>query len=494
MAGADVIGVQPTDAERTGSERRGRDWWQTSGWLVAVALGFLAAELIFVANKPGLGWDEVVYITQINSHAAAAPFGAPRARGITLLIAPVTYFTTSVLVLRLYLSVLSALALLGAMWVWRRLVPRWIVAGAGLFFGSLWLVQYYGPRAMPEMWVALSALSAVGFFLRSVGCAQIASAARLLGKPDLAGLAGALTVCALMRPGDAVCVSVPMIAAVLAVRAWRHWQVVMAVLAGLFAGGLEWVIEAYLRFHGLVSRLHAAAAQQSGFGLHAGIWDELRSLNGPVICRAHCIPELGYQQPWLTLWWLALPALTVLGVLAARRAGRLGPALLAAACAFGAGFQYLFLINYAAPRFLIPMYALVAIPVAECVAWLLARRRLVSTVLVAVGAAMCIVLQVVSQHVVLSRIVAASRTEDARAGRDLRALGFKAPCLIKGQLFVPFAYYAGCASATLAKDAAPGVRVGVIEAQDHNAPSYAAGWPARLLPGTAYVVFIKPKS
>jgi hypothetical protein len=493
MAGLGLI-TQPADAELSGSGKEARRWRQTPWTLVAVAVAFLAAELIFVARKPGLGWDEIVYLTQINSHAAAAPFVAARSRGITLLIAPVTYFTTSTTALRVYLSIVSAAGLFGAFWLWRRLVPGWIVAGGALFFASLWTVQYYGPRAMPETWVALSALAAVGFFLRAVGSAQSPADARLLGKGDLAGLAGALAVTALMRPGDAVFLAVPLVAAALAVRAWRHWQLAVTIMAGLVAGGLEWVIEAYVRFHGLPTRLHDAASRQDGFGLHAGIWDELRALNGPVICRTNCIPAAAYHQPLLTIWWLALPVLTVLGILAARRAGRLGPSLLATACAFSIGFQYLFLIDYAAPRFLIPMYVLLAIPAAECVAWLLDRRRLVPRILVAIGVVTCVVLQVFSQNTVLTRLVANSRTYDAKVARDLNALGVKAPCLVKGQLFIPFAYYAGCASATVPQHAAPGVKIAVVEEIGRGVPAYAQHWPWHLLHGTGFVAYIKPKS
>jgi hypothetical protein len=509
MAGLDLIGAHPTDAEPAGPERVGRRRrvWPDSAWpLVGVALAFLVVELLFVARKPGLGWDEIVYASQINSHAAAAPFVAARSRGLTLLVAPVTYFTTSTLALRVYLSCAAAIALFGVMWLWRRLVPGWVVAGAALFFTSLWVVQYYSPRAQPEVWVALSGLAACGFFLRAVGCGQCGpggttpqnlpqatATSRLLGKRDLTGLAGALACAALMRPGDAVFLSVPLLVAALSVRSWRHWQVIVTMLAGLIAGCVEWVIEAYVRFGGPLSRLHRATAQQGGFGLHAGIWDELRALNGPVICRGSCLPRIGLSNPWLTFWWLALPVLAVLGILAARRAGRLGPSLLATACAFSAGLQYLFLLNFGAPRFLIPMYALLAIPVAEFVGWLLQRRRRVPRILVAFGVAICIALQLVSQHGVLTRVVGNSRTHDAKVARELHALGVRAPCLAIGDQFIPFAYFAGCASATSPQDAAPGETVVVIEPIGDSAPSYAHYWDIHMLTRTGYIVYIKPQ-
>ena len=39
-------------------------------------------------------------------------------------------------------------------------------------------------------------------------------------------------------------------------------------------------------------------------------------------------------------------------------------------CGFCVAAQYLFMINYAAPRFLLPAYALLAVPVADGLAWL----------------------------------------------------------------------------------------------------------------------------
>ena len=59
-----------------------------------------------------------------------------------------------------------------ALWAWRRLRPAWVLGLAGVVFGGLWIAQYYGPQAMPDMWSALGSLAAVGFFLRWVGSAR----------------------------------------------------------------------------------------------------------------------------------------------------------------------------------------------------------------------------------------------------------------------------------------------------------------------------------
>ena len=111
-------------------------------------------------------------------------------------------------------------------------------------------------------------------------------------------------------------------------RQWRQWQLLAAVVVGFAAGAADWVIEAYVRFGGPLNRLHEAGAEQGGFGLHFALWDEFRSVNGPTLCRPCTV---GLRYPELSLWWLALPVLVVLGGYAAYRAGRLASGDLAAA-------------------------------------------------------------------------------------------------------------------------------------------------------------------
>ena len=135
-------------------------------WLVAVGVAFTAAELLFVSPRMGLSWDEVVYVSQVSGHAPAAWFDPARARGVPLLVAPVAALTGSVAALRVYLSVACGLGLTVALWTWRRLRPAWVLGLAGVVFGGLWVAQYYGPQAMPDMWSALGGLAAVGCFLR----------------------------------------------------------------------------------------------------------------------------------------------------------------------------------------------------------------------------------------------------------------------------------------------------------------------------------------
>ncbi|MFF4650768.1 hypothetical protein [Streptomyces sp. NPDC001380] len=56
--------------------------------LAAVAAAFTAAQLLLVVPGTGLGWDETVYVSQVDPRVPAAFFSAPRARGISWLAAP----------------------------------------------------------------------------------------------------------------------------------------------------------------------------------------------------------------------------------------------------------------------------------------------------------------------------------------------------------------------------------------------------------------------
>ncbi len=327
-------------------------------WLAVVAAAFSLSQLLAVPPHLGLSWDEVVYVSQASRHAPAAFFDPARSRGVALLVAPVAFLTGSVAALRGYLAVASGLALFGSLAVWRKRQPAWVLALAGLMFASLWVARFYGPHALPDEWLAFAALAATGLF-----ASQPAP-----GRWRLVALAALIAAAVLIRPGDAVFLAAALLIAAAAVPAWRSWPVFAAISAGFIAGAAEWIIEAYLRFGGPLQRLHLASAEQGVLGLHLGWWAELRAVNGPTLCRPCTV---GWRYPVLSVWWLALPVLVTLGVLVTRGSARFAASALAAGCAFALAAQYLFGVDYAAPRFLLPAYALAAIPIANLAAWLL---------------------------------------------------------------------------------------------------------------------------
>ncbi|MEU6807864.1 hypothetical protein ABZ920_02365 [Streptomyces sp. NPDC046831] len=447
--------------------------------LAAVAAAFAAAQLVLVRPGMGLGWDETVYVSQVSSHAPAAFFSAPRSRGVPLLVAPVASWSSSTPLLRVYLALLSGLALYLALRVWRRMFPARVLALAGALFATLWVTLFYGPQAMPNYWVAVGALVCAGCFLRA--------RADRADRAGLWGLAAGAALMAWMRPMDAVWVVLPLLP--LALRG-RHWRPLAALSAGLAAGAAEWVIEAYAAYGGLVRRLSDGSAIQGGLGWYFAVDDQLRSLGGRTLCRP-CTGAM--PHPVVTAWWFVLPLLALLGLALAHRARPATPALVAVGCAATAAFPYLFLIGYAAPRFLLPAYALLAIPAADALVRLLTVRGRVRRPVVAALVALGLAGHLAVQFAVLAHTV--QRTTADRRGWDrtaaaLHRLGVRQPCLLTGQNAIPIAFYAGCASAATGgpnanttraavERAARRMPVAVLTTADGRPPAYARGWPSR---------------
>ncbi|MGY3205723.1 hypothetical protein [Streptomyces sp. TE5632] len=75
-----------------------------------------------------------------------------------------TLLTSSVTALHVYLAVLSAAALFGVLIVWRRLLPAPVIVLADTLFTTLWITLFYGPQAMPSLWVAFGVMLTVGAF------------------------------------------------------------------------------------------------------------------------------------------------------------------------------------------------------------------------------------------------------------------------------------------------------------------------------------------
>ncbi|MDV9178164.1 hypothetical protein R6V09_49590 [Streptomyces sp. W16] len=454
--------------------------------LALVAAAFTLAQLVLVRPGLGLGWDETVYVSQISAHAPAAFFSAPRARGISLLVAPITSWSSSTTLLRVYLAALSGLALFLALRTWRTLFPVRVLALAGTLFASLWVTLYYGPQAMPNYWVAVGALAAAGCFLRArADGTEGADGTGRSGRAALWGLAATASLMAWMRPTDAVWVTLPLLAFCLVA---RHWRLLAVLLAGLASGAVEWVIEAYVGYGGLTQRLHDASAIEGGLGWHLAVVDQLRSLGGRALCRP-CTSAM--PNPAVDVWWLVLPVLAVVGLVVAVRARRTAPTLVPLACAATAAFPYLFMIGYAAPRFLLPAYALVAIPVADALVQLVTRPtgawRRVAVTLLAVGLAGHLAIQLAVLEHTVSRTNVQHR-DWSRTAAELHRLGVRKPCLLTGQDAIPVAFYTGCASAatgghnantsrTVIDRTARRMPVADLTPAGSRPPAYAHDWP-----------------
>ncbi|MEV5509976.1 hypothetical protein [Streptomyces orinoci] len=467
--------------------------------LLAVAAGFAVLQLCYAVVHMDLGWDETVYLSQVDPRHPAAYFSAPRSRGITLLVSPLIAVTSSVLTLRIALALLSAAALYAAFKVWEPLLGKGRVALAALLFATLWITVLSGPEVMPNLWLAFTAVAATGWFLRA-----------RTGAPErrkaLFRLTATLAAATLLRAPDGVWLSFPLLAACALARPWRRPAAAGAVLGGLALGGLQWAIEAYVRFGGILKRLSDSSDTEGGMGraLGAGVRAAFRSLDGPQLCRPCHIAAPPVTH---TLWWLLLPVLALAAcALAARRPDR-AAIVLPVAGALSLAVPYLLLLDYAAPRFLLPCYALLALPVADLTVRAVRampaprRRSLVALLLCAVFAGHLAV------QVKELRYNAADARDTAvryrRAARELNRLGVAAPCLVTGPRAQPIGYEAGCTSAQTMGNNRSTTTAGLLRAAaaeplavlfdpaDGYLPPYARHWHRHPLPGTDWSVYLR---
>jgi len=438
-------------------------------WLLGVAAAFTVAVLALNPLHQGFSWDETVYVSQISKHAPGMPWAPERARGMPLLVAPVTLLTSSPAALRVYLSVLAGAALFLALLAWRRLRPAWLLALAGVVFGGLWAAQAEAPLVFPNFWTAVGALTAAGLFLRGVTKIRSPRANAIL-------LGVAVTFTTLMRPADAVFLFVPLLLFGLTVTAWRSWRVLLAITAGLAVGLGEWLAEAYLYFGGLGARLHGTSSASGGTGLH--LLNGLRLMNG----------RTSWTYPDILGWWAVFILLAGLGIWAVSRSRGWPYALVPAVCAASVYLLYSF-PDLVSARYLLPTYLLLAIPVADGIAWLSAsafRSRRAAGITVA---AAFIAAELASQHLVLAKDIGGREAElssNDQVISELHHLGVQPPCIITAdsrQPFMPYAmpaaFHVGCAYAwDISKLTFPTRRrVVMIEGGGAHPFSYTHDWP-----------------
>jgi hypothetical protein len=174
-----------------------------------------------------------------------------------------------------------------------------------------------------------------------------------------------------MRPPDAAWLVLPLAVTALAVPRWRRPALFAVLAAGVVLGCAEWVVEAYVRYGGVAERLHRSSGVEGGMGLHMAVDDQVRSLNGRALCRPCTVP---WRHKDASAWWFTLPFLAAGGAAAVPRVRR-SAVWLAGLTALAMAVPYLFTISYAAPRFLLPTYALLALAVSECLWWLVTRSE-----------------------------------------------------------------------------------------------------------------------
>jgi hypothetical protein len=421
------------EAIAAGRPARRRLGKESPVWLIAVAVAFLAAELTPALLRMPLGADEITYIARTSVRVSGVMLPPVHGQGAGLLAAPVTMFTDSLPVIRVWMSVLSAVGLFLGLLSWRGLRPMWVLALAGLILASLAITQDSGVQVYPDWWGALGVLALTGLFLQAVS-------GGLRPRLALPLIAVASLVIVLMRPQNVVFIMGPAILAAIVVPRWRDRRVLVAMAVGTALGCLEWVIGAYVWYGGLSTRLHEAGQEPPALSLYFSLGTQTRVLSGPW----YCIPPAGchgWTMPGESIWWVVFLGVVILGLCVSWRTAARASAVLAAATAVWVIALYSFLVPFGAPRYILPSLALMSILAADAVAWLVTRARWRKT-----GVAFaCVFLLsgIISQRFVLQHEAATESTGrpfQARA-EQLSRMGVRPPCAIWSP---SVAYYLGC--------------------------------------------------
>lgn len=406
--------------------------------LVLVAGSWMVLQRLTMELSFPLGYDEAVYVSQ-TSYRPHVHWSAPRAYGLPLLMWPLVHFTASTVALRLYASILTALGVIAAYWPWTK-VRAWSAVVASALFVTLWISSFYASLAMPNLFTALPAVA-------SVGCLVC-----WLDQGSRVGLVAcfvAVAVMTLVRPTDAIYIALPLFIALLIVKSWlgrRRIYAAGALAAGLAAGWGFWVVEAFVNFGGPLQRMREASAQDGG--LHWNLPFFTHVISSLSMHDAH--PPSLLVNAW---WWLIWPS-AVLGVWLASATARRAY-LLCVLCAASLFAQYLFLIQVETPgpRTLLPVYALLSLPVGAALMAAVARWRHSTAGLIATGGLVLLVGdQAVAQHRVLETLVQQQRVTravpQALAGQ-LSSVGVAPPCILVGQGISVIAYQTGCREQTM---------------------------------------------
>jgi hypothetical protein len=455
--------------------------------LLVVCLLHGLSPLVVVGVHHLFGFDETVYLSQINRFVPAEKFTAARARGTTLVAAPITLLTTSVVAIRLWLSAVTAVLMYVGFRPWLRLVAPWAVPLAAFLFSCLWTTIYYGFEAMPNIYVALGALPAVALVAVQLREPEVS-------RWRLGWLALASAFISLVRPTDALAVTVVLVGAALLARPVARrvrLAIVLASAGGFAIGTVEWVIESFVRFGGPVRRLALAQAQQGSSGLHFSLVQQARTLSGPILCRSGCDVRV---SPAEVAWWVVAALLVAVGLWLSARAAR--PALWIAS---GAGLavmaEYVFTIPYGAPRFMMPTYALLSLPAASgLLAVTGAARRLARPLGAALVAAALVLVggwSAAQIYVLRHRLLPplnATLNDDASLARLIRGdVGAARRCLLYARgVGVQVAYLDNCAAASDPNGldtAADGGRVtSLYLSTSRRLPTALVGWVLQPLP------------
>lgn len=411
--------------------------------VVLVGLVFLAVQLIAFSSDRPPSWDEAIYLSQVSPDAEPLPFVASRARGITVLAMPVILLGGSLSTLRVFLAIASAAALIGAFRLWAPVIGLGAVGAAVLFAGA-WPTLFYGSELMPNLWLALIAVAATAILVRRLALGD--------GRADEFVAGGLIAVAALIRPLDATVLAATLVLVPVVLRR-ATWSWVGFLLLGLAAGWAPWLIEMTARF-GSPGEAFAAAARLG----HAGRWSLVENVrqylalsDGPSVgpVANPDVPVVGI------LGVVGITMLVVVGVREAVGRGFVSSVMVALAAGAALAAEYVVFTDAQAPRFLLPAFALFAVPAGFGLSSIVVglRERTGADVVWTALASVLVAGWLFQQVAIASRIedgVTVHRASPAGVGRQIRTLAAQEPCFVDSESSFPMVgYAAGCRAAEM---------------------------------------------
>jgi hypothetical protein len=459
--------------------------------LLVVVAAYFVVQAVLVGFHFAYTHDETVYLSQLDPKVPDLEWDAWRSWGTAVLLAPMSLFSAGLAATRAWVALLTTAGLLGAFWPWVKVLRGHTAPLAAALFASAWVTVYFGNAVQPNLFIALGAVATVGLFLRATYGDSVDTRVRLL---VLIGVV--IAAIGVVRPPDAVAVGGPLAVACLFVPATRRPALLTPLALGVVVGWLPWVIEAYLRFGGPVHRYHLSNAHDAVGGLHPNLHTlslYLRSLDGNFYGGRQYGAVGGF-----TVWWLVVAGIfavaVALGLLTAIAASRATPLILCTVIAGLFALLYVFLLNYSALRFLLPIFALLSLPAAAGAMWVVRRQTRMAAIVAA-----SVVVAVLGGQAVGQLVMAEAQSSDDRPSREVfetvgltvRHLHLGPGCFIIGSVDPsPTAYWARCRAGAQASEvgglggqvvgqaagaSARGRRV-VLLANAVDIPTYFAAW------------------
>jgi hypothetical protein len=404
---------------------RERAW--ARGLVIAIGVVFLAIHLLLIPRDWPNGWDESVYLSQVTPGMDGLPFHAWHARGITLIVAPVTSLGGSVADVRLFLMVLAAITITATFWLWVPLVGM-AAAVAAFVFSFSWQGQVLASEVKPNYWGALLGLAATALIARRLegGRTRYLLLASVL-----------LAATALVRPTEATVLAGAIGVYILL---WRRksWRDIVPLGVGLSVGWLPWIIEMSVRFGGLTGAL-----REAGKGQHFVV----------VPIAENVLRHLAYTDDKSlpstipgTIWWAVLVVVAAVAIARGVTMADRGAALLCALAALALAVEYLIFVPALAPRFLLPAYAIASVPFGIGLVSLL-RGNVASRVIGAVVLMLLVPWTIWQGAVTAQRAPTVNKgsTLPLRVGSTIRRLAEGRPCFVLAQRAYPqIAFTARC--------------------------------------------------